>query len=72
VRKADNLTAICVPILEKLWEPRRLTTLRASTVCYRDCLTFLFFLAIISASCGRVLNDELPEGRPRPRSEASL
>jgi hypothetical protein len=27
-RKADNLTAICKPIcLEKMWEPRRLTTL---------------------------------------------
>jgi hypothetical protein len=35
-RKADNLTAICEPIVYKMWEPQRLTTLRASTTCYRD------------------------------------
>jgi hypothetical protein len=39
-RKADNLTAICEPIFEKMWEPRRLTTLWASTACYRDSFTF--------------------------------
>jgi hypothetical protein len=39
-RKADNLTAICEPIIWKMWEPRRLTTLWASTVCYRDTFTF--------------------------------
>jgi hypothetical protein len=27
--------------LEKMWEPRRLTTLWASTACYRDSFTFL-------------------------------
>jgi hypothetical protein len=34
--KADNLTVICEPIFWKILEPRRLTTLCASTVCYRD------------------------------------
>jgi hypothetical protein len=34
-RKADNLTAIC----ERMWEPRCLTTLWASTSCYRDRFT---------------------------------
>jgi hypothetical protein len=29
-RKADNLTAICEPIVQKMWEPRRHTTLRPS------------------------------------------
>jgi hypothetical protein len=29
--KADNLTATCEPIVYKFWEPRRLTTLWAST-----------------------------------------
>jgi hypothetical protein len=38
-RKADNLTAICEPIFYKMWEPRRLTTLWASTACYRDSFT---------------------------------
>jgi hypothetical protein len=28
-RKADNLTAICEPIVYKIWEPRRLTHLWA-------------------------------------------
>jgi hypothetical protein len=39
-RKADNLTAICEPIVKEMWEPRRLTTLWASTACYRDSFTF--------------------------------
>jgi hypothetical protein len=40
-RKADNFTAICEPIVKEMWEPRRLTTLWASTACYRDSFTFL-------------------------------
>jgi hypothetical protein len=39
--KADNLTAICEPIICKMWEPRRLTTLWDSTAWYRD--SFIFF-----------------------------
>jgi hypothetical protein len=35
VSKADNLTAICELIVYKIWDPRRLTTLWASTTCYR-------------------------------------
>jgi hypothetical protein len=34
--KADNLTAICEPIVYKTWEPRRLTILWTSTPCYRE------------------------------------
>jgi hypothetical protein len=34
-RKVDNPTAVY-----KMWEPRRLTTLWASTACYRDSFTF--------------------------------
>jgi hypothetical protein len=41
-RKADNLTAICEPVVYKMWEPRRLTTLCASTACYRDSFTFFY------------------------------
>jgi hypothetical protein len=44
-RKADKLTAICEPIVKKMWEPRRLTALWASTACYRDSFT-LFFLRL--------------------------
>jgi hypothetical protein len=40
-RKADNLTAICEPIVWKMWEPRRHTTLWATAACYRD--KFAFF-----------------------------
>jgi hypothetical protein len=35
-RKADNLTAIWEPIVQKMWEPRPLITLWAFTDCYRD------------------------------------
>jgi hypothetical protein len=38
-RKADNLTAICEPIIYKMWEPPHLTTLWVSTACYRDSFT---------------------------------
>jgi hypothetical protein len=41
-RKADNLTAICEPIVWKMWDPRRLTNLCASVACYRDSFTFLY------------------------------
>jgi hypothetical protein len=34
-RETDNLTAICELIVQKMWEPRRLTNLWASTACYR-------------------------------------
>jgi hypothetical protein len=39
-RKADNLTAICEQTVYKTWEPRRLKTLWASTICYGDSFTF--------------------------------
>jgi hypothetical protein len=39
-RKAYNPTAICELNVQKMWEPRHLTTLWASTVCYRDSFTF--------------------------------
>jgi hypothetical protein len=41
VRKANILTAVCEPIPRKWGEPRRLTNLWASTVCYRDSFTFI-------------------------------
>jgi hypothetical protein len=40
--RKDDLTAICEPIVENTWEPRRLTTLSASTACYRDSFTFIY------------------------------
>jgi hypothetical protein len=39
-RKVDSLAAISKPIVLKMWEPRRLTILMASTACYRDSFTF--------------------------------
>jgi hypothetical protein len=39
--KAENLTAVCEPIVQKMWEPRRLTILRACMTCYRDRFTLL-------------------------------
>jgi hypothetical protein len=42
VHKADDLTAICEPIIWKMWEPRCLTTLWTSMACYRDSFTLHF------------------------------
>jgi hypothetical protein len=39
-RKADNLTAICEPIVYKMWKPQHLTALWVSTARYRDSFTF--------------------------------
>jgi hypothetical protein len=38
--KANNLIPICDPTVSKIYEPRRLTTLWDSTVCYRNSFTF--------------------------------
>jgi hypothetical protein len=46
--KADNFTAICEPIVKKIWEPRRLTTLLASMAFYKD--SFTFYLCFIKAN----------------------
>jgi hypothetical protein len=46
-RGADNLTAICEPIVWKMWEPRRLITLWAYTASYRVSFTFLRMYAVI-------------------------
>jgi hypothetical protein len=46
--KADNLTAICEPIVKKMSEPRSLTTLWASMACYRDGFTFFLPLHDLS------------------------
>jgi hypothetical protein len=43
-RKADKITAICEPTVYKMWKPRRLTTLWASTACYRDSFTLQYYL----------------------------
>jgi hypothetical protein len=45
-RKADNFTAICKSIVKKMWGPRRLKTLRASTACYRDSVIFFWFSCV--------------------------
>jgi hypothetical protein len=47
-REAGSLTAICEPSVEKMWEPRRLTTLWAVMACYRDGFIFFFNLTRLS------------------------
>jgi hypothetical protein len=43
-RKADELTTVCEPIVQKIWESRHLTTLWAFTACYRASLHVQFLL----------------------------
>jgi hypothetical protein len=40
VLKADNLTDICEPVVQKMWGTSTLTTLWASAACYKDSFTF--------------------------------
>jgi hypothetical protein len=49
-----NLTAICELTVYKMWEPRRLTTLWASTACYRD--SFTFYLIFMRPSSLTIYN----------------
>jgi hypothetical protein len=46
-RKADNLTAICEPIVYKMWEHQHLTTLWVSTARYKDTFTYLYLSQIL-------------------------
>jgi hypothetical protein len=36
VRKSDNFTAFCVPVIKTIWDPLRLTALQAYMACYGD------------------------------------
>jgi hypothetical protein len=40
--EADNFTAVCEPVVSKIWVLRHLTTLWASTICYRGRFNFFF------------------------------
>jgi hypothetical protein len=42
--KADNLTTICEGTVQKMWDPRRLLTLLASTAFYRESFNSFSFL----------------------------
>jgi hypothetical protein len=56
--RLDNLTAICEPIVYKMWEPRRLTTQWASMACYRDSIPFLpyLYLNVLTFPWGREIS----------------
>jgi hypothetical protein len=54
------LTAICEPVVYKMWEPRRLTTLWAWTACYRDSFTYFTFVCLTDClSCFSVRESEV-------------
>jgi hypothetical protein len=55
-RKADNLTAICEPIVRKMWEPRRLINLWASASHYRDSFLYLTELWALTESASENIN----------------
>jgi hypothetical protein len=41
--RLNNLTAICEPIVQKMWDPRDLTILQESTAHNRDRFTLYFY-----------------------------
>jgi hypothetical protein len=47
-RMADKLSVICEPTVQKKWDPRRLTILRASMADYRDSWFTFYFIFPIS------------------------
>jgi hypothetical protein len=42
--RKDDLTVICESVVQKMWEPRRLTTLWAPKAYCRDNFTFLYLV----------------------------
>jgi hypothetical protein len=48
-----DLTAFCEPTIYKMWEPRCLTTLWASTACYRDSFAFLMAKSFSNKRMGK-------------------
>jgi hypothetical protein len=59
-RRADNLTAICEPIVQKMWESRHLTTLWAFAACYRDRFTFTSVYCCNTLNATARLKDFIP------------
>jgi hypothetical protein len=60
MHKADNLIAICEPSVSKVWDPGRLTTLWASTACYKDSVTIYFYFYHTVHYSFRFLSPSLP------------
>jgi hypothetical protein len=60
-----DLTAVCKPIIQEMWEPGRPTTLRASTACYKNSFNFSTFLfcyvnmdkKVIENTAGKTVQD---------------
>jgi hypothetical protein len=62
--EASNLTAICEPIVQNMWEPQRLTTLWASIACYKD--SFTFFTSYYECALESDLKPELGSSSQPP------
>jgi hypothetical protein len=48
-RRADKLAVINEPTVQKMWEPKHLATLWASSACYRDTFTFFTHFYLLHA-----------------------
>jgi hypothetical protein len=69
-READNLTAICEPTIKKIWEPRRLTYLWASTACHSD--SFVFSTLLLKTQLFRIPSTEKHEVHNFPSAKLSF
>jgi hypothetical protein len=54
--KADKLIAICELSAKKMWEPRRLTNLRASTACYGGGAALAFTILLLLKSIQLIIH----------------
>jgi hypothetical protein len=63
-RKADKFTAICEPIVWKMWEPRRHTRLWTTMGCHMDSFTFFKHIFILGNEIAKRYSAGLPDGRP--------
>jgi hypothetical protein len=62
VRKSD-VTAICEPIVYKMWDHQQLKTLQAFTAYYKDSVALFFYVSVLNNhhSCYSIIDNLLSE-----------
>jgi hypothetical protein len=59
VRRADNLTAVCEPIVYTMYDLQHLRTLQAYTACYRDSFSYILHVLHIQTNPGERFQQKL-------------
>jgi hypothetical protein len=58
VREVEKITAICEPIVRRMWEPRRFINISAFAACYRYSFTIFLFVFLFAHISRRLVHIE--------------